>query len=78
MTKPNAPEAHKYTLLLRYYYLSKDYIMPTSPKAMLLPGFLPESLEKIQLILLILSTAFIKIESIPLIFSTFSFNQLRA
>jgi len=34
----------------------------------------PESLKKIQLIQLILSTAFIKIESIPLIFSIFRFN----
>jgi len=51
----------------RYYYLSKETIMSTSPKAMLFSGLLPESLKKIQLILLILSIALIKIESIPLI-----------
>ena len=32
-------------------YLGRAYIMSTLPKAMLFPGFLPESLEKIQLIL---------------------------
>jgi len=42
-------------------YPNKLKIKSTSPKAMVFPGFLPESLEKIQLILLILSNAFYKI-----------------